>query len=132
MAPDRIELLQQVYDHWGRGDWSPRFSFYADEFEWGWSAEFPDLHGVFCDTETPNSRLRAWLDPWERWSCEAEQYVDAGENVVVLARYRGRGKGSGATVDVEGAHLWRIRDGRAVRLEIFADRQAALAAAGLA
>lgn len=132
MAPDPIQPLREVYDHWGRGDWSPRFSFYADDFEWGWSPEFPGLDGVFCDKETPNSRLQAWLDPWELWTCEAEDYVEAGENVVVLARYRGRGKGSGATVDVEGAHVWRIRHGRAVRLEIFADRQTALAATGLA
>ncbi len=130
--PDRLDLLREVYEHWGRGDWSPRFAFYADDFEWGWSPEFPGLAGVFCDTETPNPRLRTWLSPWERWTCEAEDYVEAGEDVVVLARYHGVGKGSGATVDVEGAHVWRIVDGRAVRLEIFATRASALAAVGLA
>jgi ketosteroid isomerase-like protein len=50
----------------------------------------------------------------------------------VLTRYRGRGKGSGVPVDNEGAHVWALRDGKVVRLEIFADRADALAAAGLA
>lgn len=131
MAPDPVEQLREVYSHWGRGDWSPRFDFYADDMEWGWSEDFPDLAGVFADTETPNSRLRTWLSPWEMWTCEAEDFVVAGDDVVVLARYRGRGKGSTATVDVEGAHVWRIVDGRAVRLEIFADRASALASVGL-
>jgi ketosteroid isomerase-like protein len=30
-------------------------------------------------------------------------------------------------VDTKGAHVWKLRDGRAVRLEVFADRAAALA-----
>ncbi len=128
---DALDGLREVYEHWSRGDWSPRFAFYADDFEWGWSPEFPELTGVYADSETPNSRLRTWLSPWELWQCEAVDYVSAGDDVVVLCRYRGRGKGSGASVDVDGAHVWRITGGRARRLEIFADRGAALASVGL-
>jgi hypothetical protein len=43
----------------------------------------------------------------------------------------GRGRGSGVRVDTKGAHLWRLRGGKAVYLEIFATRERALAAAGL-
>jgi ketosteroid isomerase-like protein len=131
MADSNADALRPVYDEWGRGDWTRRPALYAENFEWGWSHEFPGLAGVFRDDETPNSRLRQWLDPWERWECEAEDYVETGDWVVVLARYRGTGKGSGVAVDVEGAHVWRILDGEAVRLEIFADRQTALASVGL-
>jgi len=45
----------------------------------------------------------------------------------VLCRYRGRGKGSGAEVDVAGAHVWKLRGGKVVRLEVFADAATALA-----
>ena len=55
----------------------------------------------------------------------------AGDSVVVLTRYRGRGKGSGASVDTIGAHLWTLRDGMVVRLEIYSSRKKALEAAGL-
>lgn len=127
-----VELLREIYDHWGRGDWAYPPGIYADDFEWGYSSDFPGIAGVYRDTETPNPRMRAWLSPWEHWTCEAEDFVESGETVVVLARYRGRGKGSGVEVNVEGAHVWQMRDGKAVRLEIFADRPAALASAGLA
>jgi len=132
MVRSNPEALREVYEHWGRGDWAPRFAVYADDFEWGWSSDFPGLAGVYPDNETPSSRLRSWLSPWEHWECEAEEYVEDGDTVVVLTRYRGRGKGSGVSVDVEGAHVWQMRDGRAVRLEIFADRRLALASVGLA
>jgi ketosteroid isomerase-like protein len=125
--------LADVYRYWGAGDWTPRFDFYAPDMEWGWSDEFPGIDGVYHDTETPNSRLQTWLDEWEYWHCEAEDYVVCGDTVAVLTRYRGRGKGSGVEVDVEGAHVWKLRDGKAVRLEVFADRERALrAASGMA
>jgi hypothetical protein len=126
-----VEALRPVYGEWGRGNWAPRFAVYADDMEWGWSDEFPGLAGVSPDPELRSSRLREWLSPWDDWRCEAEEFVTKGEFVVVLVRYTGQGKGSGVTVDTKGAHLWRMRDGRAVRLEVFSSRSKALAAAGL-
>jgi ketosteroid isomerase-like protein len=99
--------------------------------EWGWSAEFPDQAGVVPDPELRSERLRRWLDSWEGWRVEAEEYISAGEFVVVLCRYTGRGKGSGVDVDVQGAHVWKMHDGKVVRLEIFSNREKALEAAGL-
>ena len=61
----------------------------------------------------------------------ARGYIAAGESVVVLTRYLGRGKASGVEVDAPGAHLWRMRNGKAVRLEIFSSRERVLDAAGL-
>jgi ribosomal protein S18 acetylase RimI-like enzyme len=100
--------------------------------EWGWSDEFPGLAGVSFDPEPDrSSRLHEWLSQWDGWRCEAEDFVAVGDSVVVLARYTGRGKDSGVAVDTKGAHLWTLRDGRAVRLEVFSSRERALAAAGV-
>jgi hypothetical protein len=129
---ENVEALRPVYEEWGRGNWRPRFDVYADDMEWGWSSEFPELQGVSRDPEFTSTRLRTWLSHWEDWRCQAEDYIAAGEHVVVLTRYTGRGRGSGAAVDTRGAHLWRMRDGEAVRLEVFSSRSRALAAAGLA
>jgi ketosteroid isomerase-like protein len=128
MASQNVEVLREIYDHWGRGDWEYLPTVYADEFEWGWSPEFPEIAGVYRDERSPNPRLQTWLSPWEHWQVEVEDYLEDGDTVIVLARYRGRGKGSGVDVDVPGAHVWRMRDGRAIRLEVFANRQTALAA----
>ena len=99
--------------------------------EWGWSDQFPGLDGVSPDPEEISSRLREWLSPSEEWRCEAEDFVAAGDFVVALTRYTGRGKGSKVDVSSRGAHVWRFRDGQVVRLEVFSSRDRALAAAGL-
>jgi uncharacterized protein len=131
MSEENVEALRRVYEEWGRGNWRPRFQIYDPEMEWGWSEEFPDLAGVYRDPELRNQRLRQWLSSWESWRCEAEEYIVVGEFVVVLCRYAGRGKGSGVEVESQGAHVWKLRDGKAVRLEVFSSRKKALEAAGL-
>jgi uncharacterized protein len=132
MSQENVEILKHVYAEWAHGNWRPNFVHYDTAMEWGWSSEFPPgLAGVYHDPADPNPRLREWLSPWKRWECVAEEYVVHRDWVVVLATYRGKGKASGVPVSVKGAHVWRMRDGRAVRLEIFADRALALEAVGL-
>jgi ketosteroid isomerase-like protein len=126
MASGNADLIRPIYEEWGRGNWRPAFDVYHPEMEWGWSDEFPGLAGVFADNEQPNPRLRAWLSPWDHWRAVAEDFLEIGDHVVVLATYLGRGKGSGVEIRQEGAHVFELRDGKVVRLEIFASRERAL------
>jgi ketosteroid isomerase-like protein len=72
-----------------------------------------------------------WLEAWVEHRVIPEEFFDAGDQVVVVYRAVGRGKGSGITAERRNAHLWTVRGGKAVRLEIFAEPDDALRAAGL-
>ena len=124
------DLIRPIHEEWARGIWQPRFAVYDPHMEWGWSDEFPGLAGVYEDHETPNPRLRAWLSEWEHWRAVADEYLEIGDYVVVLASYIGRGRGGGVEIRQEGAHVFKLRDGKVVRLEIFANRQKALESVG--
>ena len=95
-----------------------------------WSGAGPtssrDWVGVCKDHRDPNPRLHGWLSGWEDWRAEADEYVERGDYVIVLATYHGRGKGSGVEIHQEGAHVFKLRDGKVVRLEIFASRARAI------
>ena len=62
----------------------------------------------------------------EDWRAEADEYVERADYVIVLATYHGHGKGSGVEIQQEGAHVFKLRDGKVVRLEIFASRARAI------
>jgi ketosteroid isomerase-like protein len=127
MPRENVDLIRPIYELWGRGDWRPSFEVYDPHMEWGWSSEFPGLAGVYEDHESPNPRLRSWLREWEYWRAEAEDFLELGDYVIVLASYHGRGKGSGVEIRQEGAHVFKLRDGKVIRLEIFASREKAIA-----
>jgi ketosteroid isomerase-like protein len=131
MSEENIAAIRPVYEAWSKGDFTPQFDVYAPDMEWGYSPDWPDNAGMDVEIGGKSERLREFLSPWEDWRCEAVEYIDAGDRVVVFTRYTGKGKESGFEVDTPGAHVWTMRDGKATRLEVFPTREPALEAAGL-
>jgi len=74
-----------------------------------------------------------WIDYWDAmdWSLDPEEFIDAGERVVVLARLSARGRESGVSLERRDGMVWTVRDGKAVRLDYFNNATKALEAAGL-
>jgi ketosteroid isomerase-like protein len=62
---------------------------------------------------------------------EPQDFVDAGDKVVVSVRLVGVGKESGVETTANAAHVWTFRDGRIVRQTTFQTMPEALEAAGL-
>src|SRR5215208_3973633 len=115
MSQRNVDALRPVYDEWSKGNFDPQFAVYAPDMEWGYSSEWPES-GMAVEIGKKSERLRAFLGPWEHWRCEAEEYIDAGDRVVVFTRYLGTGKESRVEVNTPGAHVWTMAEGRAVRL----------------
>ena len=68
----------------------------------------------------------AFTDAWESFRIEPERFEQAGDQLVVVVRFWGRGKASGAEVEARLAHVWTLRDGKAIRFEIYASPERAL------
>lgn len=129
-SSSNIEAVRPIYDAWGAGDWSAGPAMYGPGMVWSWSDEFPDIAGVYHRPEDANKALRSWLSGWERWRCEAEDFLAEGNKVVVFTRYRG-GSRDGMELETAAAHVWTMRDGIGSRLDVYLDRGRALRAAGL-
>ena len=109
------------------------FEFYAPEVEWDMSRSYvPDM-GVFHGHDGIRAFFREWRAFFAEYWAEPEEFIDAGESVIVRIRQGGRGRSS--TVGVEMPSYWqlyRLNEGRAVRVEIYREEADALEAAGLA
>jgi ketosteroid isomerase-like protein len=75
---------------------------------------------------------RDWLEAWASYHLETEEFIDAGDEVVVLVPIRGRTVRSGVTVEHRPAAIWTISEGKVVALRFYLERDEALKAAGLA
>ena len=71
------------------------------------------------------------LEAWEERRLEAEEFIDAGDDVVVLLHEYRRGRGSGVELESKTAVVVAVSGGRVVRIQGYMDRGAALEAAGL-
>lgn len=74
-----------------------------------------------------------WLGPWTTYRTEIEELIDLGERVVVIIRDYARSEPDAPEVDIRGATIWTVRDGRVQRVDFYAGGRAeALASVGLA
>jgi ketosteroid isomerase-like protein len=88
--------------------------------------------------EEPSYGPDAMRDDWERWASAFdeltvpfEEFIDAGDQVVVVAHHQGRGRKSGVAVDARYYEVYTVRGGKVSRVDEFAEREEALEAAGL-
>ena len=62
---------------------------------------------------------------------QPEEFIESGDQVVVIVKSRLRPKGSSADVQLRTAAVWTLRDGNAVSVRLFRSPGEALEAAGL-
>jgi ketosteroid isomerase-like protein len=98
------------------------------EVEWApLEAEGKVFHGRSGNV----SLLEAWYEAMDDWHVTPEEIVDAGDSLLLSVRVRARGRSSGVTVEELGYAVFRMRDGKVLRCDEYADVNAAREAAGL-
>lgn len=103
------------------------------EIEWQGPREFPDLAETVHGYEGMARYGAKIAEAFDDYRMVPERFIDAPDDrVLVFSREAGRGKGSGAEVVTHlTAHLWTLKDRRAVRMKSYWERADALEAAGL-
>lgn len=74
--------------------------------------------------------MSSWLDVWVDYDFEVREYIDAGDDVVVLANERGRSR-TGVSVERELGQIHTLRDRKLVRTRLYGSWAEAREAAGL-
>ena len=75
--------------------------------------------------------LQDWSDAWTDWNIEPEEFIDAGNAVIVVVRMHAKGAGSGVELDRQDALVYRFRDNKIVRTDYYNSKEQALEAAGV-
>jgi ketosteroid isomerase-like protein len=133
MAQANLDAMRRVYEAMARGDfWAAREVFDPD-ISWEWSASWSGMTGVdvYQGIEGVEKATRDWFEPWDWFWQEAEEFIEVGEDVLVLTRVRGRPKGSDREIESKAGELWTFRDGKVIRHRSFDSPSEALEAVGL-
>jgi len=124
MSQENVEIIRRGYKHWAAtGELLIPADFVWDVSELGW----PDQQ-IYLGREGADQFNAEWAGAWDDWELEPEDFVDAGERVVVIVNQRGRSKGTGIPVEMRFAQVWTLRDGRGIRMQMYANPDEALEA----
>jgi ketosteroid isomerase-like protein len=130
MSRENIELVRKGYEHFARtGDADE--SIYSADLEWHSAAEDPGAetaHGV----EGLRDLIGEVQESLDDFRTEPFEFLDRGDLVVVGLIHSGRGKGSGAEVEMREWNVFLFEAGKIRSVHEYRDRDEALRAAGLA
>jgi len=86
---------------------------------------------TFRGPDAGSQYVAAVDESWDSLRWEVDELREVGESVLALGQIRGRGRGTGATIDTSGGWVAQFRDGLITRFRTCTSRKAALEAAGL-
>src|SRR5438874_2159081 len=81
--------------------------------------------------EAVAAATRDLLETWADYKLKAEEFIPAGDSVLVSVRQQGVARISGVPTDEHFFTLWSFRGRKVIRIENFPERAEALEAAGL-
>ncbi len=123
MSQQNVDLVRGLYAAFAAGDVAGVMSLMSPDIVWNEAENFPYADGnPYCGPEAVAAGVFARCgSEWDGFRVAPEEYLDAGDTVVVLGRYLGTYKATGASLHSQLAHVWRIADGKAVGCQQYVD-----------
>jgi ketosteroid isomerase-like protein len=127
MSQENVEIVRELWEAYSRGD-IDRVIALSDPYVVLVTLEEGPLYGP----DAVRANYARWMEAWrEEPETTVEEVIGNGDHVVVIACFRGRGRGSGVRVAERLYEVYTLRTGKVLRVDEFSDRDQALEAAGL-
>jgi ketosteroid isomerase-like protein len=127
VSEHEIQALRRIYAAMTRWDLDELIADVAHDIEWTlpeplpWGGTRHGHDGIEAFASVFRDHVDGtWADP--------DDFLDAGDRIVVLGRLRGQARATGQKFEVGFAHVWTLTDGVASRLRSYFDTASVLAA----
>lgn len=123
MSQENMTVIRGMYESFSKGDVTSVLDQMHQHIEWREAENF-----IYAD-RNPYRGPQAVLEgvfmrlasEWADFKVMPEEWLDAGNHIVVLGTYGGRHKESGREVRAQFAHIWGVTHGRVVRFQEYTD-----------
>lgn len=116
-----LNSVQKVYDAFAKGDIPSVLGFLTPDIDWTEAEGFPyagTYHGPKAVLEGVFMRLGS---EWNGFAAVPDEFIDGGDTIVALGKYSGTYKKTGKSFQANFAHVWKVREGKAVRFIQYVD-----------
>src|SRR5918997_1709984 len=112
MSEENVELVRRMMEARNRGDIDTVMTYAAPDIEFDLSASAGTFAGIYRGRTAVRRLWAAWSEVFSHMRWEEEEFIDAGDAVIVPVHFHARGRGSGAeTVTRAGPRLLIRRAG---------------------
>jgi ketosteroid isomerase-like protein len=134
MSQENVELVRRGIETINQGGLRAALelldSICDPEAEFRAVGRLPDLDAVLRGPEAIKGYFTQLFEAFD-WHVAPEEFIDAGDRVVVVAQQIGRGRGSGVKITDRIVLVYGVQDGKMTSLDAYRTREEALEAVGL-
>ncbi len=116
-----LNSVKAVYKGFATGDIPTVLGVFSPDIAWTEAEGFPyggTYHGPRAVLEGVFMRLGS---EWEGFAAVPDEFIDAGDTVVVLGKYSGKYKATGKSFQANFAHVWKMQNGKAAEFIQYVD-----------
>jgi ketosteroid isomerase-like protein len=131
---ENVERLRWLYGEWAQGNLWALGEIADPDIEWEWAESLAAVYGgprVYRGLEEIGAATLEWLAAWDSYWMTAQEFIEVDDQVVVCMRLHARAADTDSVVEQGAAAVWAMREGKAVRVRYYENREEALEAAGL-
>ena len=130
-SQEDADAIRKLYEAVNRDDWEAARELVHPEIEWTTDPRVPNA-GTYRGLDAVRQFVTDQRAGFEEFIAEPERFFELSDaRLLVFTKQTLRPRGSSASFEIEIAHIWSMRDGKLARAQAFAERDAALEAAGL-
>lgn len=123
MSREHVDLIRSIYSAFAAGDVAGVLARFSTDISWNEADNFPYADGnpYIGPDAVANGVFARCATEWEGFAARPEEFLDAGDTVVVLGRYTGTYRTTGRSQHTQFVHVWRFAGGRAARFQQYTD-----------
>ena len=122
VSQQNIEVVRGIYEAFGAGDVDGVAARLHPDIVWNEAENYPYADGnPYRGPDSVLGVIGRIAAEWVDFTILRHQFLDAGDWVVVLGRYRGTYKETGRAQNSQMVHIWRLADGKAVSFQQYVD-----------
>jgi ketosteroid isomerase-like protein len=132
MSQENVEVVRRAYATFAERGLEAALDFAHPEFETTTPSSLASEPDTYRGHEGLRRYFESFGDAMEEIHFEARELTPVGDKVLVDTMLRARGRATGIEAEQRAFLVWTLRDGLLMRVELFAERGEALAAARMA
>ena len=130
MSQENVEIVRNRYARYNAGERVPDLGFWHKDAEYHAAREDPDS-AIHSGIDAIRRQFERWNEAYPDLKVEPLEAKGKGDRVFLWVRFTGHGAASGVPMEMELAHVYTMRDGKAAHVVEYMNRNDALEAAGL-
>ncbi|MGH9174151.1 MAG: nuclear transport factor 2 family protein [Vicinamibacterales bacterium] len=124
MSQQDVGTMRQAYVGFNNGDIPAVLSAFDAQIAWHEPGGERAPQGTFQGADRVGGEVFSTVpEHFTEFRAEPAQFIDAGDHVVVVGRFQGTSK-RGQVMDAPFAHVWEMRNGKAVSFHNHVDHKA--------